>query len=207
MTLRQRLAEAKIALRAAKDTLKTAETVATLGVTGKNPEERKANTAIALHDDRPYTLALTHVRVCEATLERAEADIAEEEHELRLREVTARERLAEALMGKRVDDGVVDTTLRDALYDCAERFFALAEDMGCGAGNHDGGSSADCEHCQLVGHANHIERLLKHQTDGATSDHMSNGNLESHYYAGKRRPQPTYQYQPRPLVDDCESPW
>lgn len=108
MTLRQHLAEAKIALRTAKDALETAKIVAMMEVSGKNEAERKSNAAIALLNDRAYTEALAHVRDCEADVERAEAEIAEQEYQLRVREVAARERLAEALMGRRTDDGIAD---------------------------------------------------------------------------------------------------
>lgn len=108
LELRQHLAEAKIALRAAKDALETAKIVATMEVGGKNEAERKTNAAVALLENRAYAEALAHVRDCEATVERAEADIAEQEYQLRVREVAARERLAEALKGRRVDDAVAD---------------------------------------------------------------------------------------------------
>lgn len=108
MTLRQHLAEARTSLRTAKDALETAKIVATMEVGGKNEAERKSNAAMALLNDRAYTEALAHVRDCEADVERAEAEIAEQEYQLRVREVAARERLAEALMGKRVDDAAAD---------------------------------------------------------------------------------------------------
>lgn len=108
MNPRQHVAEARIALRAAKDGHDTAKIIATLDVTGKNPEERKRNTAQALLNDRTYMMAQAHVRACEATLDRAEAAVAEQEHELRIREVAARERLTEMLRGRRVDDAVFD---------------------------------------------------------------------------------------------------
>lgn len=100
-SLRLTLATARADLRTAKDALRTAEVIATLNVAGKNEAERKQATALALLDDRAYTEALAHVRKCEADVDRAEAAVADEEHELRLREVAARERLAEALGGKR----------------------------------------------------------------------------------------------------------
>lgn len=112
MNLRQALAEAKIALRQAKDTHDTAKIIATLDVSGRNEAERKRNTARALLNDRAYTLALAFVRACEATVERAEAEIAEQEYELRIREVVARERLAEALMGRRSDDAMIDRVIQ-----------------------------------------------------------------------------------------------
>lgn len=109
LSLRQTLAEARIALRQAKDALRNAEIIGTLHITGKNEAERKSSAAQALLNNGIYQEALARVRAYEATLERAEQAIAEQEHELRVREVAAREKLAEVLRGRRVDDAVLDS--------------------------------------------------------------------------------------------------
>lgn len=44
---------------------------------------------------------------------------------------------------------------------CADGFMSLVDDMGCDAGNWDGGSAASCEHCQMVAFANEISRVLR----------------------------------------------
>lgn len=111
LELRLQLAEARTSLRTAKDALETAKIVATMEVSGKNPEERKSNAALALLNDRAYTEALIYVREWEAEVERAEAEIAEQEYQLRVREVAAREDLAKALMGRRADDAVIDQAM------------------------------------------------------------------------------------------------
>ena len=109
--LRLDLANARAELRTAKDALDTAKAIATLNVTGKNDDERKKATAQALLDSQHYNLALIALRDREFNVDLIEAQIAIEEDAIRQRELEARERLAEALRGKRADNAVVDAAL------------------------------------------------------------------------------------------------
>lgn len=106
--LRLDLATARAEQRTAKDALDTAKAIATLNVTGKNDDERKKATAQALIDSQHYNLALIALRDREFAVEQLEAQIANEEDAIRLRELEARERLNEALLGQRTDNAVVD---------------------------------------------------------------------------------------------------
>lgn len=109
--LRLDLANARADLRTAKDALDTAKTVATLNVTGKNDDERKKAAAQALIDSNHYNLALIALRDREFAVDLIEAQIAVEEDAIRLRELEARERLTEALRGKRTDNAVADAAV------------------------------------------------------------------------------------------------
>lgn len=162
---RYSLAAARIALRACEDGEATLRAIIAGQAQGSNDVQRKASAAeLLLHSD-DYQDALRELRAAQAQVDHAQAAVDIANDDLRRAELAARERLAEALMGRRADEATSDTTLRDALADAAERLFGIAEDMGCDAGNHDGGSSANCEHCRIIGHANHIERLLRPRTD------------------------------------------
>lgn len=109
--LRLDLANARAELRTAKDALDTAKAIATLNVSGKNDDERKKAAAIALIDNQHYNLALIALRDREFAVDLIEAQIATEEDALRQRELEARERLTEALRGKRTDNAVADAAL------------------------------------------------------------------------------------------------
>ena len=113
--LRLNLAQARANLRSAKDHLDTVKAMTMLNVVGKNDDERKRHAAVLIAESDDYQNALTHVRACETSVEKLEAEIAEQEYELRVREVAARERLAEALMGRRSDDAAVDTIPHSSL--------------------------------------------------------------------------------------------
>lgn len=134
--LRLDLAQAKADLRQRKDTLDTAKIVATLHVAGKNDDERKKATARALLDSTAYALALVAVRDAEADIDTLEAQIQNEEDQIRLRELQARERLADALLGRRTDDAAADTVRLCTCDECqAERerrkeLIARAHQMG-----------------------------------------------------------------------------
>lgn len=114
--LRIALAEAKIALRAAKDYETIARAIAEQaaigelnGSAGKNEAERARNLTIALYNDNYYQNSLTALRDAEAKVERLNAEIAVAEDEVRANEARIREKLADALMGRRVDDAAADT--------------------------------------------------------------------------------------------------
>ena len=121
--LRIALAEAKIALRAAKDdhdTIKAiAEHAAILrmnGSAGKNDDERKRNLAIALSEDYAYSGALTRLRDAEAKVDRLAAEIAVEEDAIRANEARIREKLADALMGRHLDDAAAADGFSERVY-------------------------------------------------------------------------------------------
>ena len=77
------------------------------GVNGKNAEERARNMTVALLSHEGYNGSLRYLRECEAAVDRIAAQIAVEEDAIRAAELAAREKLAEALLGKRVDDAVL----------------------------------------------------------------------------------------------------
>jgi hypothetical protein len=47
------------------------------------------------------------------------------------------------------------------LRNVISHYQAQADDMDCSAGNWDGGSSATCEHCALLGTVEHLTRVLE----------------------------------------------
>lgn len=109
--LRRDLAAAKAALRTAKDEADTAKAIATLDVTGKNDDERKRASAAALLSNTTYKLAVQYLRDCESEIDRIEAEVAIEEDRMRADELRVREKLADALIGRResaaADDDVI----------------------------------------------------------------------------------------------------
>jgi hypothetical protein len=112
-TLRIALAEARISLKDAKDYEATARAVAETtaiegGTNGKNADERARNLTIALMDDNYYQNARISLRDAEAKVDHLQAEIANYEDTIRADEARIREKLADALMGKRVDDLTAD---------------------------------------------------------------------------------------------------
>ena len=113
-TFRMNLAEAKATLRTAKDTYEMMRAIAEIdavenhGVNGKNAEERARNMTVALLNHEGYKGSLAHLRECERQVDELNAMIAVEEDAIRAAELAARERLAEALMGKRADNAASD---------------------------------------------------------------------------------------------------
>jgi hypothetical protein len=106
--LRTDLAAARITLRQAKDELETAKAIAeqnyimTLGGNvGKNSEERERNLIIGLSGSSLYRDALSYLRESEASIDQLQAEIAIEEDRLRAEELRVREKLADALLGRR----------------------------------------------------------------------------------------------------------
>lgn len=110
--LRLDLATARAEQRTAKDGEATAKAIALLHIEGKNDDERKRNAAKALTDNPSYIEARDHLRTVEANIDTLEAQIAVEEDAIRLRELEARERLNEALLGRRVDNVIADRVTR-----------------------------------------------------------------------------------------------
>jgi hypothetical protein len=115
---RMNLVEAKATLRAAKDGYETARAIAELtaierlnGSAGKNEAERARNLTVELLHDDTHSQALAHLRECERQVDQLNACIAVEEDAIRVAELAARERLAEALMGKRADDSIADQVM------------------------------------------------------------------------------------------------
>jgi hypothetical protein len=113
--LRFALAEAKVALRQAKDAHDVSRAIAETtaierlnGSAGKNEAERARNLTIALLDDDTYSNVLVLLRDAEAKVERLQASIAVEEDAMRLNEARIREKLADALMGKTIDHATLD---------------------------------------------------------------------------------------------------
>lgn len=116
--LRLDLAAAKAALRQAKDETDTAKALATLDVTGRNDDERKRAAASALLNNHTYKLALLYQRDCESEVDKLEAEIANEEDRMRADELRVREKLADALLKRRVATAVDDSAsleLADAM--------------------------------------------------------------------------------------------
>lgn len=97
--LRADLANARIALREAKDHYETTRAICELAVqtTGKNAEDRKRELTVALADDPRHTRALSRLRACETQLDRIQAEIDAAEDARREREWAIRERLANSL--------------------------------------------------------------------------------------------------------------
>lgn len=54
---------------------------------------------------------------------------------------------------------------RDLLDRASDWFADIATEMGCDAGNPDGGSSQDCEHCRMLGFINEIDAALEGNHD------------------------------------------
>lgn len=113
--LRIALAETRIALRQAKDAHEVSKAIAELsaaerlnGNLGKNEAERTRNLTVALLEDNAYSNVLILLRDCEAKVDRLAAQIAVEEDAIRLNEARIREKLADALMGRRMDDAAAD---------------------------------------------------------------------------------------------------
>lgn len=115
--LRLDLAAARATLRQAKDELETAKAIATLDVTGKNDDERKRAAQSALLSNTTYKLALQYLRDCESEIDKLEAEIAVEEDRVRADELRVREKLADALLGRRVATAVDDEVLPPGDYD------------------------------------------------------------------------------------------
>lgn len=109
------LADAKAALRLAKDAYETTRAIAEVAAAerlganlGRNEAERARNLTVELLHDDTHTQALAYLRERESDVDQLHARIAVEEDAIRAAELAARERLAEALLGKRADDAVLD---------------------------------------------------------------------------------------------------
>jgi len=110
------LVNAKAELRAARDAHDIATAIAETaaierGVNGKNSEERLRNMTVALLDDEAYNKSLAYLRSMEFEVDRLQACVANEEDAVRANEARIREKLADALMGKRLDDAAPDTMI------------------------------------------------------------------------------------------------
>lgn len=102
------LAAARIALRAAEDGEATLKAIISGQAQGTNDTQRKASTAeLLLHSD-DYQDALRELRAAQAQLDHAQAAVDIANDELRRAELAARERLAEALMGRTIDHAAID---------------------------------------------------------------------------------------------------
>jgi hypothetical protein len=117
-TLRLDLAQAKADLRIAKDAYEVARAVAELAAAerlganlGRNADERARNLTVELLHDDNHTEALAHLRECERQVDLIHAQVAVEEDAIRAAELAARERLSQALMGKRADDAGADAAV------------------------------------------------------------------------------------------------
>lgn len=105
---RYMLAAARIALRACEDSEATLKAIISGQAQGTNDTQRRASTAeLLLHSD-DYQDALRELRAAQAQLDHAQAAVEVANDDLRRAELAARERLAEALMGKRSDEAVMD---------------------------------------------------------------------------------------------------
>lgn len=102
------LAAARIALRAAEDGEATLKAIIAGQAQGTNDTQRKASAAeLLLHSD-DYQDALRELRAAQASVDHAQAAVDIASDDLRRAELAARERLAEALLGKRADEVAVD---------------------------------------------------------------------------------------------------
>lgn len=178
--LRISLAAARVTLRQAKDELETAKAIAetnyimTLGGTvGKNEAERERNLIIGLSGSSLYRDALSYLRESEALIDQLQATIAIEEDTIRIEELRVREKLADALLGRREDNAATD-------YGAMRAF--------SGAMNHmDDDDLGDA----------YAESQQGTYNGTVPSDHMSHGDPNSDYpnsdyYAAKPRPKPNY---------------
>lgn len=124
-TLRQRLADCHISLRAAKDAYELAKAEAEQYAIdhgkagGSNAEARARSLTIALEADAAYRAARTNLRAAEAELSRIEALLESAIDERRASEWQIRARLADALLGTAIpsdsSDPIGDSAFDDAL--------------------------------------------------------------------------------------------
>ncbi len=108
------LVNAKAELRAARDAHDVATAIAETaaierGVNGKNADERARNLTVALLSDNAYNKSLAYLRRMEFEVDRLAACVANEEDAVRANEARIKEKLADALMGKRLDDAAADS--------------------------------------------------------------------------------------------------
>lgn len=111
---RYELAAARVALRAAEDGESTLKAIISMQAQGSNDTQRKGHAAelLLLHSD-DYQDALRAARAAQAAVDYAQAAVDVASDDLRRAELAARERLAEALMGKRADNQAVDRLVAD----------------------------------------------------------------------------------------------
>lgn len=125
LTLRQRLADCHISLRATKDAYELAKAEAEqyaidhCRAGGSNAEARARSLTVALETDAAYRTARTNLRVAEAELNRIEALLESAIDERRAAEWQIRARLADALLGMTIasdsGDPSSDSAFDDAL--------------------------------------------------------------------------------------------
>ncbi len=124
MSLHQRLADARIHLRNAKDDHEKARAFAEhraieRGVSGKNAEERERNLTIALAADEDYQRVLKSLRGAEAVLDKTESDLETERDQRRANEWQIRAKLADGLFRSGIqsdnDDPAGDSAFDDSL--------------------------------------------------------------------------------------------
>ena len=109
------LAAARIALRAAEDSEATLRALIAMQAQGSNDVQRKGHTAeLLLHSD-DYQDALRELRAAQAALDHAQAAVDIASDDLRRAELAARERLAEALMGRRSDVALDELATREVI--------------------------------------------------------------------------------------------
>lgn len=111
MNPRHTLASERARLRAAQDTEATLKAIICGQAQGTNDMARKASAAQLLFDSVDYARALGELRAAEAAVDHAQAAVDIANDELRRAELATRERLAEALMGKRADDAGADAAI------------------------------------------------------------------------------------------------
>lgn len=120
--LRSQLAEARIALRDAKDAAEQSESIATYFAqpVGKNAEERKADLAYKLSQDADYQTTLTQLRLAEADYDRIAAQVAIADEEQTAARLATVNRLADALTAlanrRAADSIIVEAALPDDWY-------------------------------------------------------------------------------------------
>ena len=102
------LAAARAVLRAAEDGEATLKAIISGQAQGTNDTARKADAARLLVESDDYQDALRELRAAQAAVDYAAAAVDIASDELRRAELAARERLAEALLGKRIDNAAID---------------------------------------------------------------------------------------------------
>ncbi len=136
LTLRQRLTDCRISLRATKDAYELAKAEAEQQAIddgkagGSNEAARQRSLTIAIEVDQNYRTARTFLRRAEAELERVEGLLESARDERRASEWQIRAKLADALLGTDIQsdnsDPIGDSAFDDALLYNLDAQAALA---------------------------------------------------------------------------------
>jgi hypothetical protein len=189
---RRELASVLADIREAKRAMEIREAALAQSVDGKNKEQREAALRCALEADDFYTERSYDLSIAERRKDELEAEvdilskfIQNQQWGIRLRQVEALERQGAA--GESVTDTLSEAQPRARITECA-LCYSRQPCYNDYDPTHDEGyicvNRAECLARQIG--------LAKLQDDSVPSDHMSNGNGDSAFYANKPRPQPTF---------------